>query len=1057
MKQKEIFVDELTGAYNRRYLTYWVENEMKRANRFAKKFALILLDIDNFRDINNTYGHLEGDIVLIEFSKFLRGIIREVDCLVRYGGDEFIVLVPNTTQQGTMELAQRIITLLNQSEIAKHRVLCSIGFAIYPDDGTTMETLINYADNLMYNAKKSGKNRIGLKREIVKKLQIPAPVIIGREEEKQWCLNQLNDYHTIFVGGEAGIGKTRLVLEIKEELKDSLLLRANSYAALASVPYHPIRNMLNELMNTEFTLIQHIFTQISEGYKSEIMKLLPQEAIITPKETEMDKFRLFNSITTFVIKLAEFISPRMVMIFIDDLHWTDRPTVELLDFLIRSIKGNIRIFGTYRIEEIGNSAVSEFFSIWAREKLYTQIKLSPLNEIQTYQLLEAIMGSVSKNIAQFIYRQCGGNPFYTEEILRELYQRQNLFWNGQEWLLLREKELAVPGSIEEVTLRKLKFLAPEARYLLEIAAVLGQEFDAEIIARAARKNVGETFDVLDQLLGLNFLKERRKEVFFFSEDVVRQIVYKNISRTNLAAYHRAVGEAIENYFQSEIQNYYEQLAHHFTIANDSSKALFYSKEAGLKCKKNYAHDQAIEFFTNTLKYEENIEEIFKIKFSLGEISFLKGAYANAIKHLTDCLRTKPNDYMVYEKLGQVYEDMGDYKNAYKHYRAGLNITRGTDAQYRFISSIAWVYTRLGKYLMAKKECEKIFKKEKTVSKEVLGDTCVTMGVVFLKMGEYKKAEYFIKKALKLREGLNDKKGIAACYLDLAIIYTRNLNPLICEELYKKALKIYEEIGYQQGIVVVYINLGSLFTIYDLVKTEEYYIKGIEIAKLIHAKRDLVYLHNNLGIVNFRRMMNEQSLNNYRQALNYARQTNFEEGMFFINLSLSEFYRESGLIKKGMMHLKKAFKLAQSLKLKYSLYDCEMEEIEYLLVNAEVSKAYKIAKNLYAKLKSEPDIRYRAYACIYLGKVLGELKKFKEAKKYYEKTLEIVHSHPENSIAAEVYYLLGTLYRKEGNYQESLKMFLKSNEIFENVGNLFYLDKIEQQVTAVEPKGDRAKR
>jgi diguanylate cyclase (GGDEF)-like protein len=163
---KEIYYDELTGSYNRRFLHYWIENEIKRATRFATKFALILLDIDNFRNINNNFGHLEGDKVLIEFSRVLGFNIREVDSLVRYGGDEYLILMPNTDENGAIELAQRIMDDLNDTEVAGHNIHCSLGYAVFPEDGNTSELLIGQADNLMYNAKKQGKNRIGSKQSL---------------------------------------------------------------------------------------------------------------------------------------------------------------------------------------------------------------------------------------------------------------------------------------------------------------------------------------------------------------------------------------------------------------------------------------------------------------------------------------------------------------------------------------------------------------------------------------------------------------------------------------------------------------------------------------------------------------------------------------------------------------------------------------------------------------------------------------------------------------------------------------------------------------------------
>ncbi|UCG90929.1 MAG: diguanylate cyclase, partial [candidate division WOR-3 bacterium] len=444
---KGIYFDELTDCYNRRFLPYWIDNEIKRANRFATKFGLILLDIDDFRNINNTFGHLEGDNVLIEFTQFIRKNIREVDSLVRYGGDEFIVLVPNTTTKGIIDLAHRILNNINNVEIANHKVTCSIGFAIFPDDGTTMDTLISQADNLMYQAKQQGKNRIGLKQEIIKKLLIPSPVTIGRDDESQWCLNQLQDYNTIFIGGEAGVGKTRLVLELKERLKNSFALRGNAYAALSFVPYHPFKNMFQELMSRDFALAQHTFRRMPDVNQSELMKLLPSEQMTKIVQTEgLDKYRLFNAVKEFMLNIAEFILPNYIILLMDDLHWIDRQSCELLDFLIRSFDTNIKVFGTYRTEEIKHSQFSYFWGVWAREKLYTDMTLSPLNESQSKQLLEAIMGTIPEDIAAFVYQQSGGNPFYIEEILRELDQKKKIYWNGKEWVFVKELAVAIPSS-----------------------------------------------------------------------------------------------------------------------------------------------------------------------------------------------------------------------------------------------------------------------------------------------------------------------------------------------------------------------------------------------------------------------------------------------------------------------------------------------------------------------------------------------------------------------------------------------------------------------------------
>jgi len=1048
MKREEIYYDELTGIYNRRFLYYWVDNEIKRANRFAAKFGIIIIDLDNFREVNNNYGHLEGDRVLIEFGNFLRNIVREVDNLVRYGGDEFIVLVPNTDARGIMELAQRILTNLNQTSIASYKIFCSIGCSIYPDDGTNIETLISQADRLMYQAKKEGKNRIGLKAEITKKLEFPVKVLIGREEELNWCSRQLKGYSTIFISGEAGVGKTRLALEVKNFFPDCIYFRANSYAALVSVPYHPFHNMFKEVVNQDFTFIQRVLGQIPEVFRHEIMKLLPEDKMISSKVEGLDKYRLFDSINLFFNKIIELSSPGLVILLIDDLHWADRSSCELLDFLIRSIHKNLKILGAYRTEEIKNAPIADFLGIWARENLYTKLELSPLNEPQTFKFLEMVMGSVSKSTTKFIYNLSGGNPFYTEEILRELERENKIFYNGREWVLLIDQELKIPPSIEATILRKIQFLDTETKAFLEISSVYGQEFNDEIIALCAQRNIGQTMDAIDRLFKLGFIKERETDIFFFSEDIVRQIVYKNINRADLVKYHRQVGEAIEKYFHSSLPNYYEQLAHHFTVANDPAKALFYSRQAGIKCKENYAHKQAVEFFTNALRFEDNLEEIFKIKFSLSEIYYLMGKSEKAIENLNACLKINPNDYKIYNKLGQIYENIGGYKQSLKYYENGLKITTPIGTSYQFRVGIVWIYTRLGQYLKAKKECEQLLKKAKQIPGQELGFILVTQGVALLQLGDLEGSISYFKKALEIRQRLGDKKGMAACYLDMAVVYQQQLNFSVSEEYYKNALKLYEEIGYQAGIMVTLLDLGSLYFHYNLIKAEEFCAKALRIAKLIGAKRDIVFLYDNLGAINFRRLMTDEALSNFKLALQYARETDFTEGNNFINIHLSEFSRETGKKKKGLNHLKKAYTYAKKLNLKQYIYDCQFEEIEYLLLNKNLKKARQLSNTIFAQMKDDPDISRRVFAYIYQGKIASALKDYNKAQDYYNKALNIIVNLPDNSFTAEIYFLKGLNYKKQGKYQEALQMFLKANEIFMKLGNLLYLDHIEHEIASV---------
>ncbi len=160
-----LFIDDVSGLYNHRYLDVALEREMQRVQRYASHLAVLFIDVDSFKQVNDVHGHMVGSRVLSDFGALIKKSVRNVDVVIRYGGDEYTAILVETSCETAEMVAERIRRQVEAhhftgSEGQIIRLTCSIGFACCPDDATTKEELLEMADRAMYVGKTAGKNRV---------------------------------------------------------------------------------------------------------------------------------------------------------------------------------------------------------------------------------------------------------------------------------------------------------------------------------------------------------------------------------------------------------------------------------------------------------------------------------------------------------------------------------------------------------------------------------------------------------------------------------------------------------------------------------------------------------------------------------------------------------------------------------------------------------------------------------------------------------------------------------------------------------------------------------
>jgi diguanylate cyclase (GGDEF)-like protein len=156
-------VDPLTKLYNRQYLFIKIDEEIKRFKRYHATFSILFIDIDDFKQINDTYGHQKGDEVLKKLSDIINKSLRDLDICARYGGEEFVIVLPHTDINSAKEIAERIRISVKKNFSQYMAITVSIGLANCPVSAATRKNLIKQADSALYISKNKGKNRVTIK------------------------------------------------------------------------------------------------------------------------------------------------------------------------------------------------------------------------------------------------------------------------------------------------------------------------------------------------------------------------------------------------------------------------------------------------------------------------------------------------------------------------------------------------------------------------------------------------------------------------------------------------------------------------------------------------------------------------------------------------------------------------------------------------------------------------------------------------------------------------------------------------------------------------------
>lgn len=604
-----VFEDELTGIYNRRFLLSYLQHKIDWDSLESHPASLLMMDVDDFKEINDTYGHDVGDQALIWVAGLIRDVAGDKCLAIRYGGDEFMILMPGGDKKAAMHMGERILERSREGPVplaemeAEFSVTLSIGIASAPDEADSGKALIQKADRALYQAKNSGRDRIANAKHVELQQvfpkaalqQLERTTIAGRKRQLAQVAKALKEYSKcqshqfVIVEGAAGMGKSEFLKAIQRNLGPSKIQQIGVKGIPQELfrPYYLTTNILVELLNQRPDNGAGIFEGMSPREISYLSQVLPQlgEAEEYPHEDEKaNREGIFTTLVRFIPKALD---SRPLVLLIDDLHFSDEASLLLLRRLL--LRQDIPIFlcgaapGTPHGTASGQSVPLERFLAAYQEELgIHRVTLTPLSAKDIADHIQGIFPQVSlpENFEHVLTVITQGNPLFVSEILRKLVLDQKITLAGQQWVIEPPEEDYLPSSLEEIVNEKIAALDAESRQILEQASTFGENVSLSHLTGSSEKKEVAVLEFLDHAVAQGLVSsdfQMNDETIRFLGKRVVDITYGGIHEEQKQGLHERIGTYQETLYKQRLLPSAATLAYHFQRSANLEKARAYEE------------------------------------------------------------------------------------------------------------------------------------------------------------------------------------------------------------------------------------------------------------------------------------------------------------------------------------------------------------------------------------------------------------------------------------------------------------------------------------------------
>jgi diguanylate cyclase (GGDEF)-like protein len=595
-----IYTDELTRIHNLRYLREQIPVYLEQEKKQGNSVAFLLFDIDDFKNINDSYGHLVGDKALTHFINLVGVKINQKGIPIRYAGDEFVVIMPNMDKLMAKAFAEEIQKSMAETPLeVDHKEVaigCSIGVSLFPQDGESWKILFEKADEALYAAKEQGKSKIVINPDSGKLLTpsklnsiLDAPYIVGRDPLIQFLETHLSDEGSpqsfpVLLGGE-GAGKTRILKLAREIAQKNLAftLYTKGYPYWQSDLYGAVFGALSSLFDQKRKISDHVFSRIDDKYKLILAPHIPpwyvKEAGTTEEAGETDNVAIFEALTQTFFILRELGEGAVLL---DDVDQIDIPSLQFLgsQFGHGEKAGSLHFVSSICSPELTSGEEKLLSLLDSMPELTSggnvqRFELDPLNDQHVQQLVTKLFNgkTLLPESAEALLNSSAGNPLFIVEALSVLLLEGKVSVKDDEWDLSSARPEDIPKILPNMIKTRIKSMDKEALHVLKMASILGERINPLQLAEISKLKLQQVLNALSNAQRALLIEECiNPGEYVFAHRIIRSIFYSLMSEGERRQYHAQAAKIEKKYAARSPERIVGRLAYHFHNADQLEKA-----------------------------------------------------------------------------------------------------------------------------------------------------------------------------------------------------------------------------------------------------------------------------------------------------------------------------------------------------------------------------------------------------------------------------------------------------------------------------------------------------